>query len=98
MFSDRASYLDDRGLLKGVGAYHSTWDLAGYGDDGDAVEKGVGEATNQVSGPGAGGGDADAGLAGGAGVALRREDAALLVAWEDVADEVGACEGLVDLH
>lgn len=87
MLCDGASYLDDGGFLEGVGADHAAGDLAGDGDEGGAVEEGVGEAGDEVGGAGAGGGDADAGEAGGARVALGGEDAALLVAGEEVADD-----------
>jgi len=98
MLCDGTRYLDDGGFLEGVGADHAAGDLAGDGDEGDAVEHGVGEAADEVGGAGAGGGDADAGDAGGTGVALGGEDATLLVAGEDVADGGGAGECLVDLH
>lgn len=74
------------------------WNLAGDGDNGDAVKHGVRKAADEVGGSGTGGGDADAGKARGAGIALGGENAALLVAGEDVLDDVGAGEGLVDLH
>ena len=86
MLSDGTCYLDDGGFLEGVCADHAAGDLAGDGDEGDAVKQGVGEAGDEVGGAGAGGGDADAGEAGRAGVALGGEDAALFVAREDVAD------------
>ena len=52
------------------------------------VHLGVGEAGDEVGGAGAAGGDADADLAGGAGVALGREAAALLVARQDGAQAI----------
>lgn len=78
--------LHDGSFLKCVCANHSARDLAGNRDNGDAVKERVGEAAHEVGGAGAGGGYADAGEAGGARVALGGEDAALLVAREDVAD------------
>lgn len=98
MFGYRSGYLNNWGLLEGVCADHAAGDLAGDGDEGDAVEECIGETADEVGGAGAGGGDADAGEAGGARVALGGEDAALLVAGEDVADNAGARERLVDLH
>ena len=55
---------------------------------GHGIELGVGEAGDEVGGAGAAGGDADADLAGGAGVALGREAAALLVPRQDGAQPV----------
>ena len=98
MLRDGSSYLNNRRFLEGVGADHAAGDLAGDRDDRDAVEERVGEAADEVGGARAGGGDADPGEAGGARVALGGEDAALLVAREDVADGGGARERLVDLH
>lgn len=98
MLSDGSRYLHDWGFLKSVGSDHATGDLACEGDERDAVEHGVGEAADEVGGAGAGRGDADAGTAGGAGVALGGEHAALLVARENVADGGGARESLVDFQ
>ena len=64
-------------------------DLAGDGDDRDRVHLGVGEAGDEVGRAGAAGGDADAGLAGGAGVAVGHEPAALLVPRQDGAELLG---------
>ncbi len=50
------------------------------------VEHGRGDAGDEVGGAGAGGGHADADLAGGAGVAVGHVRGALLVADEDVVD------------
>ena len=86
MLGDGARDLHDRSFLKCVCANHAAGDLAGDRDNGDAVQERVGEATHEVGGAGAGGGYADAGEPRGARVALRGEDAALLVAREDVAD------------
>ena len=62
----------------------------------DAVELGVGDGGDQVRGPRAAGGHADADLAGGSGVALGGEAPALLVAGQDHADLVAKSgQGLV---
>jgi len=84
--------------LEGVGANHAAGDLTGDGNEGDAVEEGVGQAAHEVGGAGTGGSDADAGEAGGSRIALSGEHTALLVAREHVADGGGARERLVDLH
>ena len=73
--------------------------LAGDGQHRDAVELGVGDGGDQVGGPGPAGGHADADLAGGAGVALGGEPAALLVPRQDHADLVAEPgQGLVQRH
>ena len=73
--------------------------LAGDGDQRNAVELGVGDGRDQVRRAGAAGGHADARLAGGAGVALRREAAALLVPRQNRADlVVEARQRLVQRH
>lgn len=84
--------------MKRVRADHPPRDLAGDRHERDAVEERVGEPADQVGGAGPRRGDTDAGFAGGASVSLGGEDAALFVAGEDVADDVGAREGLVNLH
>ena len=63
-------------------------DLAGDGDERHGIQLGVGEAGDEVGGAGAAGGDADADLAGAAGVALGGEAAALLVARQNGAQPV----------
>ena len=62
--------------------------LAGDGQQGDAVQLGVGDRGHQVRGPGAAGGHADADLAGAPGVALGGKSAALLVPRQDDAELV----------
>ena len=61
-----------------------TWPVIGHHRD--RVHVGVGDRRDQVGGAGAAGGHADADLAGGHGVPLRRVAGALLVADEDVPD------------
>jgi len=61
-------------FLKGVGADDRGADLAGDGDERRRVELGVGEGGDEVGGAGSRGGDADADLAGGAGITLGREN------------------------
>jgi phosphoglycolate phosphatase-like HAD superfamily hydrolase len=99
MLRDPAADLDDRRLLEGVSADHARAHLAGEGDHGDAVHLGVGDRRHEVEGARAARGHAHAGLAGGAGVALGRERAPLLVPREDRADPVlGVGERLVERH
>ena len=86
MLRDGSRYLDNGRLLERVGADHPARHLAGDGDEWDGVEQRVGEGGDEVGGPGTGGGDADAGLAGGASVALSGKGLALLVAEEVVGD------------
>ena len=86
MFRDRTGNLNDRGLLESIGTDHAAGDLSGNSNERDAVEEGVGETGNEVGGAGTRGGDADAGAAGGAGVAFGGEDLALLVAEQVVND------------
>jgi hypothetical protein len=71
--------------------------LAGDRHERDRIHVGVGDRRDEVGGAGAAGRHAHADLAGGAGVALGGERAALLVAGQDDADLVGAGEGLVEL-
>mmetsp|Transcript_25361 Transcript_25361/g.80239 ORF Transcript_25361/g.80239 Transcript_25361/m.80239 type:complete len:343 (+) Transcript_25361:206-1234(+) len=68
------------------------------GHHGHRVEHGVSEASDQVCGARAGGGNAHTHPAGTLGVALGGKHLALLVAAEDVGDGFGAGESLVDLH
>jgi len=98
MLCDGTCYLNDGGFLEGVGANHAAGDLTGNGNEGYAIEEGVGQAAHEVGGAGTGGSDADAGEAGGSRVALSGEHTALLVAREHVADGGGTRERLVDLH
>ena len=79
VLGDAAADLDDRRFLKGVGADDRRADLAGDGQQRDAVELGVGDGGDQVRGARPAGGHADADASGGAGVALGGEPAALLV-------------------
>lgn len=98
VLGDGSGDLDDGRLLEGVGADHAAGDLAGDGDEGDAVKESVSKAADEVGCARAGGGDADAGAARGTSVALGGEDLSLFMAAEDVTDGGGAGEGLVDLH
>src|SRR6266851_2906579 len=85
----------DVDLLKCIAAEDLGGDLAGDGDDGDAVEHGGGYAGDQVCRTRPGGGHADADFARGAGVAVGHVRGALLVADEDVVDGELA-QGVVD--
>lgn len=98
VLGDGSGNLDDGCLLEGVCADHAAGDLAGNGDEGDAVKESVSKAADEVGGARAGGGDADAGAARGTSVALGGEDLSLFMAAEDVTDGGGAGEGLMDLH
>ena len=96
---DQERVLDDRhhdardvGLLKGIRADQVRGHLAGDGDQRRGVQERVRNRRDEVGGAGATGGDADADLAGGTGVALGHVARALLVAHEHVLD------GVVDRH
>ncbi len=95
MLGDRHRDADDVGLLEGVGADGRARDLAGDRDDRDRVHVGVGDRGHQVGRTRAGGGHADADLAGGLRVALGGVPAALLVADQDVADGRGVEQRVV---
>ena len=75
----------DVDLLEGVLAQERGRDVAGDGDHRDGVELGVGDPGDEVRGGRARGAQADANLAGGTGVPVRRMGGALLVADEHVA-------------
>ncbi len=99
MLGDGPAHLDDRRLLEGVGADHRRHDLAGDGDDGDAVQFGVGQAGHEVGRSGAAGSHADSDPSGGPGIALGREPAALLVAGENGAQPItDPGQGLMNRH
>jgi hypothetical protein len=76
----------DVDFLEGVGAENLGRDVGGDSDDGDGIEHGRGDAGDEIGCAGAAGGEADADLAGGAGVAIGHVGSALLVADEDVMD------------
>lgn len=98
MLCDRSCYLNNRSLLERIGTDHSSRDLAGDGNEGHAVEQRVGEAADEIGGARTGGRNAYTRKARGSSVALGGEDAALLMTRKDVTDDVGAREGLMDLH
>ena len=85
----------DVGLLEGVEPDEMAAHLSGDGHHGHAVHVGVGDGGDQVGGAGAGGGQADAHLARGPGVAVGRVARALLVPDQDVVD-VEIVEGVVE--
>src|SRR5262249_29319436 len=89
VLGDGPAHLDDRRLLEGVAADDGGADLPGDGDDRAGVHLGVGQAGDEVGRPGPAGGQADADLAGAAGVALGGEAAALLVPRQDGAQAGG---------
>ena len=91
-----AADFHDGSFLEGVGADDAGAHLAGDGQDGDAVELGVGDRGHQVRGPRTAGGHADADLARAPRVALGGKPAALLVPRQDHAELVAEPrEGLV---
>ena len=96
MLDDRQRDAGGVGLLEGVGADEVGADLAGDGYQGDRVHIGVGDAGDQVGRAGPAGGDADAHLARGAGIAVGRMHGALLVAHQDVAQPLGIEQGVVE--
>ena len=63
---------------------------------GDGIEVGIGDAGDQVGGARAGGGQADAHLAGGPGIAVGGMGGALLVAHQDVAQLRVLRQGIVE--
>ena len=83
MLGDGPTDFDNGRLLKRVRADHVCLDLSGDGDDGNAVQFGVGQGGHQVGGAGSAGRHADADFTGGACVALRCKAAALFVPWQD---------------
>ena len=99
VLGDGPADLDDRRFLERVGADDVRGHLAGDGDERQRVHLGVGQAGDEVERPGPGGRHHDARLAGGAGVALGREDPPLLVPRQDRADPVAvARQRLVHRH
>ena len=86
----------DVAFLEGFGAQGGAGDLSGDGDQGHAVGFGAHNAGDEVGGAGAGGGHADAGLAGDAGVAVGGVGGGLLVPDEDVAQLRVGPQGVVE--
>ena len=76
----------DINLLEGVLADQILCHVAGDEHNGGGVQIGGGDAGDQVGGAGAGCGETDAHLAGGAGITVRSVRSALLVGGEDVLD------------
>ena len=95
MLDDRLGDAGDVGFLEGVGADEVAARLAGDGDHGRRVHVGVGDAGDQVGRAGAAGGDADADLAGGAGIAVGHVGRALLVADQEML-QIRIVEGVVE--
>ena len=88
----------DVDLLEGVGADLVIGDVAGDRHHGDGIQKGGGDAGDQVGGAGAGGGDDHAGLPGGPGPAVGGVGGPLLVGGEDVPELVLVfVQGIVDM-
>ena len=85
---DRHRDADDVGFLEGVRAEDLRGDLAGDEDDRDRVEHRRGDAGDEVRGAGTRRAEGDADAAAGAGVAVGRVRAPLLVPHEDVVDRV----------
>jgi hypothetical protein len=86
VLGDRHRDAADVGLLEGVGADVAGTDLTGDGHDRHRVHVRVGQRGDQVRRARAGGGHADADLAGGLRVPGRGVPGALLVADQDVPD------------
>ena len=97
MLHDRHGDADHVGFLEGAAPDHGLGDLAGDGDQGAGIHEGIGDGGDEVGGPGAGGGHADAGLAGDACVAFGGEGATLFMAGQDGAD-LRLGEGLMEFH
>ena len=95
VLDERQRDAEDVGLLEAVGADQLGAHLAGDEDGRDRVEHRVGDRRDQVGRARAGGGEGDADLAGGLGVALGGVPGALLVADLDM-PEIGVDEGVVD--
>ncbi|PON77291.1 hypothetical protein PanWU01x14_029100 [Parasponia andersonii] len=90
----------NRGFLKHIGINHPLRDLSCDGDERHVIKDRISEATDQVSSTRVRSGDAHTREArgGGASIPLCRKNPALLVVWEDVANNVRARERLVDLQ
>ena len=84
MFNDAQGHAQYVGFLEGVGADQAGRHLAGDDQHGNGIPVGVGNAGDQVGGTGARGGNADAQLAAGPGVAIGRQGTALFVAAQHV--------------
>jgi len=92
----RAGDADGVRLLEGVGADQMGRDLAGQDHQGDGIHQGVDDRGDGVGRAGARRRQHHAGLAGGAGVALRRVARALLVARQHVTQARLMKEGVID--
>ena len=80
VFDDAQGHAKDVGFLKGVGTNQSGGDLPGDHQQGDGIHVGIGNASDQVGGAGAGGGNTNPQLATGPGITVCRQGAGLLVA------------------
>ena len=83
-------------FLKGIGAKNLRRNLAGDGDDGNAVQHGRCKPGDKVGCAGAAGGHADPDLATGAGVAVGHVGGTLLVPYKDMVDRGELAQGVVD--
>ena len=98
MLGDGEGDTGDVDLLEGVGADLRAGHVPGDGHQGHGVQKGGGDARDQVGSPGAAGGDDHPGPPRGAGVAVGGVGRALLVGGEDVAELVPVLvQGVVDV-
>jgi len=93
----RPGHSDDVHLLKRVGADVVEVDLPGEDHHRDGVHERVGDSGHQIGRAGAGGGHADADLAGGPGVTAGGERAALFVTRQHDTDG-GVGQRLVKFH
>lgn len=79
VLGDGAGDLNDGCFLEGVSADHAAGNLTSDSDDGDGIEKAVSQGGDEVGRARTGCGDADAGAAGGPGIALGGEGFTLLM-------------------
>ena len=94
VLGDRQGDAGDVGFLEAVASDQVAGDIAGDRDDGDGVHLRGGDAGDEVGRAGSGGGEADAGASGDAGVAVGGVRGGLFVAHEHVLD-VGVVAELV---
>ena len=93
---DRQGDAGDVGFLEPVAADQVSGDIAGQHDHRHGVHVGGGDAGDEVGRAGAGGGQADAGASGDAGVAVGGVRGGLLVADQDVLDVGVLAQGVVE--
>jgi hypothetical protein len=87
---------DRVGFLESIRADEVSGHLAGEDDHRDGIHQRVGQRRHHVGGAGAGCGERNAALAGGAGIAFGHVSGALLVPDEDVAHLLLRIDGVID--